>query len=287
MGPAQRLGNDVVDHAELLEVAAGELQGGGGVGGVGSALPQDAAAAFRADDRIPGVLHHGHAVGHADAQRPAGAALAGDDRDDRHPQPAHFQQISRDALGLPALFGADAGIGPGGVDQADHRQVELLGQLHTPQRLAVALGVRQAERAADLFLGVPALVMPDQHHLVVGRAGQAAHDGRVVAVAAVAVELAELAADGIDVVLEQRPLGMPRHLHRFPGREVVVGLAEQRGVIGAKLAKLFGIVSLLGRLHRLDFVNLLLELGQGLFEIEHMPRHGSLAVLVFPGLAGE
>ena len=124
----------------------------------------------------------------------------------------------------------------------DDRQAELLGQLHAAQGLAVALGVGQAEVALDLFLGVAALVVADEHDLVPAEAGQAALDGGVVAEVAVAVQLAELAADQLDVVLEQRPLRVAGDLHRLPGAEVVVGLAEQGGVVGAKLAKLLGVI---------------------------------------------
>jgi prephenate dehydrogenase len=77
------------------------------------------------------------------------------------------------------------------------------------------------------------------------RRGPARNDGGVVAEMAVAVQFAELAADHVDVIIEQGPLGVPGDLHGFPGGEVFIGFAEQRGVIGTKLAKLFRIVDLL------------------------------------------
>ena len=250
---------------------AGELERLGELGGVFVALPEDAAAALGADDRVPGEFHHRDAVGHADAQRAAGAAFAGDDADDRRLQAAHLHQVAGDRLGLPALFGADAGVGAGRVDQGDDRQAELLGQLHAAQGFAIALGVGQAEVALDLFLGVPALVVADEHDLVPGHAGQAALDGGVVAEVAVAVQFAELAADHVDVVVEQRPLRVAGDLDGLPGGQVVVGLAQQRGVVGAKLAKLFGVIDLLGGLQGFELVDLLFELGQRLFEFEHVP----------------
>src|SRR4051812_29482292 len=106
------------------------------------------------------------------------------------------------------------------------------------------------------------------------QAGQAALDRGVVAIVAVAMQSAELTADDIYIVPELRPLRVPRDLHRLPRAEFLVRLAEQRGVVGAKLANLFGIIHPLGGLHRLKLVDLLLELGQGLLKLEHVAQRG-------------
>jgi hypothetical protein len=213
----------------------------------------------------------GHAVGDANSQCAAAAAFARDDADDRRAQPAHFHEVASNAFGLPALLGADAGVGAGGVDQCDHRQAELFGQLHAAQGLAVALGMGQAEVALDLFLRVAAFPVADQHHLVAGHAGQPALDGGVVAEEAVAMEFAELPADHVHVVPEQRPLRVAGDLHRFPGAEVFVGLAQQGGVVHPELAELLGVVNVLLALQELQLVDLLLELGERPLEFEHVP----------------
>jgi hypothetical protein len=140
----------------------------------------------------------------------------------------------------------------------------------------------EAEGAADLLLGVAALVGADEHDLVPAEACQAALDGAVVAEAAVTVQFAELAADEVHVVAEQRPLGVAGDLDGLPGAELLVGLAEQRGVVRAELAELLGVVHLLLHLQRLELVNLLLELGQRPLELQHVPRDGVLA-----GVGGE
>src|SRR5206468_1336527 len=103
--------------------------------------------------------------------------------------------------------------------------------------LAIPFGMSQAEVALDLFLGVLALVMADEHDLLLADAGEAALDGRVVAEVPIAMQLTELAADDLDIVLEQRPLRMPGDLDGLPGRKVVVGFTEQGGIVAAKLAK--------------------------------------------------
>ena len=71
-------------------------------------------------------------------------------------------RLHGDGLGHAALLGADARIRARRVDERHDGQVELLGQLHRPQGLAVAFRVGAAEVAGDLFLGVAALVLADR-----------------------------------------------------------------------------------------------------------------------------
>ena len=63
--------------------------------GVLVALPEDAGAAFGADDRVVGVLQHRDAVADADSQRTAAAAFADDDADDRRLAAATSRTCSR------------------------------------------------------------------------------------------------------------------------------------------------------------------------------------------------
>src|SRR3954462_6821462 len=69
VGAAERLGDDRVDHAELAEVAAGELEALGELRGAFISLEQDGAARLGGNHRIPGKFHHGDPVGDADAER--------------------------------------------------------------------------------------------------------------------------------------------------------------------------------------------------------------------------
>src|SRR5271155_5881764 len=102
--------------------------------------------------------------------------------------------------------------------------------------------------------------MANEHDLMAAEPRQAALDGRIVAEMAVAVQFAEFPADHFDVIPEQRPLRMPGDLYRLPGAEIVVGLAKQRGVIAAKLAKLFGIIHLGLLLASFQLANLVFQL---------------------------
>ena len=96
----------------------GHLERGGGLRRLGVVAPEDRRAALRGDHRVVGVLEDEHAVGHADAERAAAAALAQDHGDDRHPQLEELAQVDRDRLGDVPLLRGDAGIGAGRVDEA-------------------------------------------------------------------------------------------------------------------------------------------------------------------------
>jgi len=52
----------------------------------------------------------------------------------------HLEDVATDGLRLAALFGADARVGAGRVDEAEDRQAEFFSELHQAQGLAVALG---------------------------------------------------------------------------------------------------------------------------------------------------
>lgn len=259
VGSAEGFGDDGVDDAEGFEVFAGEFEAFGELGAGGVVFVEDSGAGFGGDDGVPGELHHGDLIGDADAECPAGAAFAGDDADDGCAESGHFHEVSGDALGLPAFFGADAGIRAWGVDECDDWQAEFFGELHAAEGFAVALGVCQSEEALHFFLGVAALVVADEHDFVTTDSRQSAADGGVVAEVAVAVDLAELAADHFDVVFEEGALGVSGDLDGFPSGEVFVGFAEEGGVVLAEAADLGRAVDLAGGLLGFEFGDLAFE----------------------------
>ena len=77
-------------------------------------------------------MQHQHEVAHGDGERAARAALADDRGDDRRAQARHLEKIAPDRLRLAALLGIDARIGTGRIDEREHRQRKLLGELHQP-----------------------------------------------------------------------------------------------------------------------------------------------------------
>ena len=165
--PPSGSADDLVDDAEAEQVAAGELEGRGGLGGVFAPFPEDRGAALGADDRVIGVLEHPQPVADADAQRAAGAPLADHHADDRGADLAHLHQVLGDDRRLAALLGRDARIGARGVDERDDRQAELGGEPHLQQGLAIALGVGAAEVAGGPLGQVLALLVADEHDLQV------------------------------------------------------------------------------------------------------------------------
>src|SRR5206468_4231094 len=56
VGAAERLRDDLVDDPEAEQVLAGELERGGGLGGVFATFPEDRRTAFGADHRVIRVL---------------------------------------------------------------------------------------------------------------------------------------------------------------------------------------------------------------------------------------
>ena len=163
---------------------------------------------------------------------PLAAALAEHDGDDRHLEGEEFAQVDRDGLGDVPLLRRDAGIGAGRVDESDDGQVELLRQPHQAQRLAVALGVGEPEVVLDVLLGVVALLVAHDHHLLVADGGEAADERLVVAEAAVAAHLHEIGGDELDVVEGVGPRRMTHDLHALPGAEVGVDLAARLRQLG-------------------------------------------------------
>ena len=204
---AGRLGHDPVDHPELLEILRGHLHRLGRLRRLLRGAPEDPRAALGRDHRIDRVLEHQHALGAGQRHRAARAALADDRRDHRHRQREARLGRAGDRLGLAALLGLDAGIGARRVDQRHHRQAEAAGELHQPDRLAVAFGLAHAEIVLEPALGVVALLVPDQHDLAPADRGEAAHDRLVVAVMAIAGERHEFLERERDVVAEMRPRG--------------------------------------------------------------------------------
>jgi hypothetical protein len=94
------------------------------------------------------------------------------------------------------------------------------GQLHQPQRFAVALGFRLAEIAADLLLRAAPLLVPDHQHRHAVEGAEAADDGRVIPEAAVAMQLDEVLEQALDVVERVGACGVARQLHLLPRRQV-------------------------------------------------------------------
>ena len=181
-------------------------------------LPKDGGAALGGDDRVVAVFEDQHAVGHADAQRAAGAALADDDRDRRD---VLSMAISRRLTAMAsATWRSSApmpGKAPGVSMKADDGQPEFLRHLHQAQRLAVALGCGMPKLREIFSLVSRPFCWADQHHRLAVEERRAADQRQVIVKMAVAVQLLEAFEDGVDVVEGVRPVGMAGDLHPLPG----------------------------------------------------------------------
>jgi len=74
----------------------------------------------------------------------------------------------------------------------------------------------QAEGTTDLFLGIAALVVTNQHNLMPSKTGKTAIDRRIVAEMAIAVYFPKFPANQVDIIAKQRALWVTRHLDGFP-----------------------------------------------------------------------
>jgi len=150
--------------------------------------------------------------------------------------------------------------------------VELLGQLHHAQGLAVALRVGAAEVDLDLLAGVAALVMSYKHDALPGKAGKPADYGLVVRIEPIAVQLAEIAAEHPDVVAQQRPPRVPGDQHVLPRRQIAVGLLEGLPELGPDAVDDVRVVATGLHLRRFKPRNFLLHLDDGFLKLQQVCR---------------
>jgi hypothetical protein len=202
------------------------------------------------------------AIAPPDPPSPTTAATSGT------PNDRHFLGGAGDRFGLTAFLGLDAGKGAGRIDQGDHRKAEPIGDLHQPDRLAVAFRPGHPEIVLQAARCVVAFLMADEHHLAAGEPPQAADDRLVLAEIPVSGEWHEIGNQGRDIVLEMGPFGMPRDLGLLPRGQLRIGLAQQP--LGTLLEPLdLGLdVELAGGCGFAQFGDARLELRNRLFEIE-------------------
>ena len=276
MGAAGGLLQDQVDHAEAQHVLRRDLHAGGGFLRLGAVAPQDRGRRLRRDHAVDGVLEHQHAVGRRDRDGAARHALAGDDRDIGDAQRQAGVGGACDRLGLAALFGADAGIGAGGIDDRQHGNAEPVGHLHQPHRLAVALGARHAEIMLDAGFGGGALFLADHADALAAEAAEPADQRFILAELAVARERGEFGDQRVDEIGQMRALMMPRHQRLLPWRQIGIEFSQGLRSLLLDPRNFFANVAAGGR-QRAQLIDLGVEFGDGLFKIEigaaHVIRH--------------
>ena len=126
---AQRLGHDLVDDAESLQILRREFQPRRRLLGLARIRPQNRRAALRRRDRVRAVLEHDDVIGDGQRQRPARAAFADDGGDDRNARLRELVETTRDRFGLRVLFRRYPRIGAFGVDERHDRQSQARRQV--------------------------------------------------------------------------------------------------------------------------------------------------------------
>src|SRR5687768_11136910 len=271
MRPTRRLGNYFVYDAQLEKIGRRHTQRGRGTLAHLRALailPQDCRAAFDCDHGVNGVLHHQHAVGDAECQRPTRSPFADYGCDYRDRQLRHLQQIPRNRLGLSALLGANSRPRSHRVDERQHRDVEFFRKLHQPQRLPVPLWVRHAEVPLQNLLGITAALLTHHHDGLAIEARPTANDRRVVPVSAVAMQLDEVGENELNQLGRERSLHVSRDLYALPRAQVVVYLVAKLGQLLLEWSDLLHNAELLVAGKTLELVNLPLQLDDRLLEIQ-------------------
>src|SRR5213593_902297 len=127
----------------------------------------------------------------------------------------------RNRLGLPALFGIDAGVCARSIDERENGPAEFLCDFHDAKRLTIAFGFRHAEVAIQLLLRIASFLLADQTDGHVRQKTETAHDGGIVTKRAIAVNFDEVLTDVLDVIEEIGSLWMPRKLYLLVRRKVV------------------------------------------------------------------
>ena len=101
-------------------------------------------------------------------------------------------------------------------------------ELHQSQRLAIALGIRHAESAIEILLGVAPLLVADHHHRAIADQCQSTDDRRIVTEVAIAVQLGPLGKAPLDIVERVRPARVLGQLHALEWSQRCVDVAPQR-----------------------------------------------------------
>jgi hypothetical protein len=116
--------------------------------------------------------------------------------------------------------------------------------------------------------------MTYHHYRLIGEAGEATDDGGVVGKVAIAVQFLEVAEDIVDVVQRVRTLGVACHLRNLPRMQLAVDLLGERVALLLQPADLLGDVQRRVVLHVAQLLDLRLQLGDGLLELEKSMLHG-------------
>src|SRR5206468_12330600 len=122
-------------------------------------------------------------------------------------------------------------------------------------------------------LRVAAFLMADEHAGLAAAAREAADDRSVVGVGPIAMQLAKVGEQRVDVIERIGSLRMPRHQRDLPGRQLAVDFLRKELTLFRKTRDLVRNIDSRILVDVAELVDLLLELGDRLLEVEECLFH--------------
>ena len=182
----------------------------------GAFSKQNRRAAFGGNDRIAGVFLHQQPVANPEGQGAATPSFSNHRDNDGSLETGHFLDIPGNGFGLTALLSTNSGIGPLGINKAQHGSLEPFGEMKEAERLSIALGPGHAKIPVHFFgHRLPAL-MANHYHWHTPKTCQTADNCRIIAKDAIAVQLHEFGAQRLNIIERIGPVRVPRELHPLP-----------------------------------------------------------------------
>ena len=213
---AGRFVDNFIDEAQFFESGGGDAEDFGGFGGAAGIFPEDGGATFGGDDGIDGVAEHADVISGGECECAAGAAFADNGGEDGGLECGGFPEAHADGAGLSAFFGADSGVGAGGIDEGEDGHLEFFGEFHNSECFAVAFGPGHSEVAPEFSGGSGAFLVSDDGDGASVKRGESGDDGAVVGVVAVAVEFGKFFAHAAHIIEHLGAFGVPGDLADLP-----------------------------------------------------------------------
>ena len=113
-----------------------------------------------------------------------------------------------DCFSLSPGFGLKTGISAGGVDEGQNGAAELFSLSHQPLGLAVTLGARHTEIAAQIFLPGVSFALADHSDRAAVEEGDAAQNRRIISEQPVAPLFKKVGEKRPDIILDPRAVRM-------------------------------------------------------------------------------
>jgi hypothetical protein len=273
MRAANRLQNNLVHQPQTPQIVRGQPQRFRRQRRLRGISPEDRRAAFRRNHGVNRVLQHQHPIAGGKGDRPARSTLADNGGDEWNGGFKTSFDRSGDRFRLAPRLGVDSRERTRCVDERQDRQTEAARQLDQAAGLAVAFGPRHSEIVGDSAVGVRAFLGPKNHDGAPTKPAKPTQHRRVVGERAIAGQWREPGDQPGDMVGRLGPVGMPRDLGFLPRRQFGVCRPQLAVGDGSQTSDLFCDIKTVRLRHSPEFLDLALQFGDWLFEVEEV-AHG-------------